>query len=456
MLEHVYHIPVDGEGTRLVFAPLLNVAALMNDQAVELLKSTRRDGEPVAAESELGRLAAELSTGGNLPVMPTGTARPPFLGLILTRKCNMACHYCDFASADGGEVMSPELVSQAIAGWVQWVRDSGGQLLDLHFFGGEPFTQPELIEFAVHRTRFLAEKHGLATRVEASTNGLLNEHVLTFVRDHFDTIVLSLDGPAEDHDRHRPLRNQTGSFAEVWRTAVALAESPVHLCLRCCVSQANVGRMPDIARWFCQTLSPESITFEAMKPSPESLRHGLKTPDPLSFARGFVAARRLAREYQVPCIYAALYDQPCWSFCPVGRDTFIVAADRSVRSCYLRRHDWAGAGLDMRIGAVTTTGTLQIDPAAVERLRTEVAHRARCACCFCRWGCAGGCLVTETPPGHDPEFTDFCRQTRLIQACTLLEQLECSDQADRLLAEERTAACLWNAVDDRLGGGDHA
>jgi uncharacterized protein len=295
----------------------------------------------------------------------------------------------------------------------------------------------------------------MATRVEASTNGLLNDRMLAFVQDHFDTIVLSLDGQAEDHDRHRPLPNGAGSFQEVWRTAEALAESHVNLCIRCCVSQASVARMADIAQWLCQTLRPESITFEAMKPSPESLMRGLRPPDPLQFARGFITARRLAMDYGVTCVYAALYDQPRRTFCPVGRDTFIVAADRSVRSCYLRKRDWAASGLEMRIGNVTTEGALQIDPAAVERLRAEVADRSRCTRCFCRWGCAGGCLVTETPPGHCLEFTDFCRQTRLIQAGALLEQLGWMDHADRLLRDEQAAARIWNVADDRLDGVAH-
>jgi uncharacterized protein len=455
MLEFIYCIPVDDNGCRLIFAPLLNVAALMNDRAAELLRGALKNGEPAFADSWLGRLTAELSVECLPPSVPTGPATPPFLGLIITRGCNMACLYCDFASGDGGETMSAELVSQAIAGWVEWVRNAGGKLLDLHFFGGEPFTRPELVEIAVHRTRFLADKYDMAMHVEASTNGLLGARMLDFVKDHFDAIVLSLDGQAEDHDLHRPRRNGAGSFREVWRTAEALAESHVNLCIRCCVSQANVGRMTDTTRWLCQTLHPESITFEAMKPSAEAQAAGLKPPDPLQFAQGFITAQRLARELDIACVYSAMYDRPRRTFCPVGRDTFIIAADRSIRSCYLRKRDWLSCGLDMKIGGVTADGTLQIDSVAVERLRAESTDRRRCARCFCRWGCAGGCIVTETPPGHRLEFTDFCRQTRLIQACALLEQLGLTDHTDRLLKNEDAIARIWNVADDRLDGKNH-
>ena len=362
----------------------------------------------------------------------------------------MSCLYCDFASGDGGKTMEPELINQAITGWVDWVRNKGGKLLELHFFGGEPFTQPELIEIAIHRTRFLAEKHDLTMHVEASTNGLLSNDMLSFVKDYFDTIVLSLDGQEEDHDRHRPLSNGTGSFTKVLHTAETLSDSNVNLRIRCCISQFNVEHLMDTTIWLCQTFFPESITFETMKSTPKALNAGLKPPEPLEFARGFINALRIARNSGVNVIYAALYDQPRRTFCPVGRDTFIVGSDRSVRSCYLRKQDWASSGLEMTIGNVTTRSKMNIDTKAVERLRTDVNNRPRCKHCFCRWGCAGGCIVTETYPGHSLKPTDFCRQTRLIQACVLLEQLERADIADQLLSDEDAISRIWNTLDDRL------
>ena len=331
----------------------------------------------------------------------------------------------------------------------------GGQRLELHFFGGEPFTRPELIEIAVHRVRCLGQKHGLGVHVEASTNGLLGPRMLGFVRDHFDAIVLSLDGPAEDHDRHRPLRDGAGSWAQVWRTAEALAGSHVKLCIRCCVSSANVGRMGDTAGWLCRTLRPDTVTFESMKPTEGATQAGLAPPEPLAFARGILAARRAAAACGVECVYSALYDRPRRTFCPVGRDTFIVAADRTVRSCYLRRQDWQAAGLDVRIGLVEPDGRLTIDPQAVQRLRHVAAERARCGRCFCRWSCAGGCLVTETPPGHGLVYTDYCRQTRLAQACALLDRLGLPADAEALLTDEHAVAALWNHPDDRLEAPPH-
>jgi len=449
MASEVFCIPVADNW--LVFAPLCRTAAAVNKAATISLCRAIRDGHlPVDTPGPVQQLVSELRTEVPRPGVPTGPARPPFLGLILTRGCNSACHYCDFGANEAESPMDARLICQAIDGWIRWIGESGGSDLDLRFFGGEPFIEPDLVEIAVHRSRYLAGSRGLSLHVEATTNGLLGPRMLGFVEDHFDAIVLSLDGPAEHHDLHRPLRGSAGSFAGVWKTAEALSRSHVKLCLRCCVSAATVAGVPQTARWFIERLRPEVITFEAMRATEQSDAAGLKPPEPLQFARAFVDAWLQARAAGIQCVYAPLFDQPRLTFCPVGEDTFIVAPDRSVRSCYLRKRDWESKGLDLAIGHVQPDEQLCIDPSAVQRLRGLVAEKARCRSCFCRWSCAGGCLVHETPPGHRSEYTDFCRQTRLLQACVLLHDLGLPEQAAKLIGDVDAVHRLWEQGDDRL------
>jgi len=251
----IYCVPVDDRW--LVFAPLHSLAALVNDSGVRALRGALGGDDRSVYNTPLS-VIAEAAAQATPPASREGPARPPFLGLILTRGCNLDCAYCDFDPGDAGRAMGPDLVAEAVAGWVEWVTGAGDERLDLHFFGGEPFTQPDLIEIAVHRARHLAAARGLTVRVEATTNGLFGEPMLDFVRDHFDSLVLSLDGRQAEHDRHRHRRDGAGSFTRVWRTAEALADSNVELCLRCCVSDANVDRMAAMADWFCRSLRPRA------------------------------------------------------------------------------------------------------------------------------------------------------------------------------------------------------
>jgi uncharacterized protein len=450
--DDVFVLPVLRE--RLVFSPRRQLAALVNAAAVRALTLRGQAGTP---EDGLPPAVRELAALLEQPAAPvplrSGPARPILLGLVVTRACNMACRYCDFAAARlPGAAMAPELARAAIAAWVQHQRNLGESLLNLHFFGGEPFVEGDLVQMAVHRTRALAAKHGLATHFEAATNGRLSARDLAFVRDYFDTIVLSLDGPQPDQDRHRPLPDGRSAFAQVRQTALTLSDSPVDLCLRCCVSNANVAQMEATAAWFVGEFRPSVVVFEPLSPTREAALADLAPPDPVAFARGFLRARRISCAAGVPCEYGATRDGPQHTFCPVGQDAFIVAPSGSVRSCYLRKVQWEARGLDLEIGRVDPADGLAIDEESVHRLRAMVADRPRCRTCFCRWSCAGGCLVRETWPGRGLEPTDFCRQTRLIQAGLLLEDLGQAALADELLADRSALERLASQADDRLGG----
>jgi sulfatase maturation enzyme AslB (radical SAM superfamily) len=102
---------------------------------------------------------------------------------------------------------------------------------------------------------------------------------------NISSVVLSFDGPADVQNLHRQFRNGTASFDTVCRTAKQLSASPAQLCLRACVTQATVPRMPEIAAWFCQEFNPAIISFEPLQQSAWSQTAQLQPPDPWDFAR---------------------------------------------------------------------------------------------------------------------------------------------------------------------------
>ena len=86
----------------------------------------------------------------------------------------------------------------------------------------------------------------------------------------------------------------------------------------------------------------------------------------------------------------------------------------------------------------------------VERVRQLVADKPRCQDCFCRWSCAGGCHVNHSYPGCSRAYDDFCIQTRLITACSLLDGLGFASLADGLVADGAEMQRLALRPSDRL------
>jgi uncharacterized protein len=291
---------------------------------------------------------------------------------------------------------------------------------------------------AVHRARYLAACHKLKPELEVATNGVYSENQARFVADYFQTVVLSLDGFENSHNRHRFFQNGQGSFNTVSRTARILGESQTNLCLRICVADDNVEQLPEITSWFCEEFHPGTIDFETLQPTPASRRAGIMPPDPYLFARQFMQARRIALENGIRGEYSASSSvEPRLTFCPVGNDALIVHPDGRISACYLPERDWLARGINLWVGKISSDGIMRLDQSGIEGVRRLVNPKPRCLSCFCRWNCAGGCHVNQTWPDSPDSYNDFCIQTRIITACCLLEDLDQAAMAEELLMNQQ-------------------
>lgn len=434
----VYVLPV--EDVYLLYSPLRNCLALVEWNAVARLQ---KELSGSCAQGALPVVLQAFCTPVAPPPMPDGPARPEFLGLLPTRGCNIACAYCNFGSGPAGGSMDPAVATVAIDWMAGHVCRQGRDVLDIHFFGGEPFVARDIVEIAVHHARLRARESGLVPHLEVSTNGVLDEASVEFAGDYFDAVVLSCDGMREMQDRQRPARNGGGTFEAVLRTAQALSRAPAKLCIRCCVTSQSVALMEETGRWFCEVLQPAVINFETLRPTDESTAAGLAPPDPYVFARQWERTRAIVERHGIEAVYAAaVVDTPVNSFCPLGRDSLIVAPDGTIVSCYLPPAEWEACGLDLAVGAFGADGTVRIDQRSMQRVRRLAVDKSGCRTCFCRWHCAGGCHVRRACAAGGSGRDAFCLQTRVITACRLLGRLGCAGRAARLLDRHLSMQCL--------------
>jgi uncharacterized protein len=442
----VFLIPVLDQW--LVYAPLHKVTALVNPAAARMLRAGTTP--PVGALAELAELLRQ--TPDEVPQLLAGEIRPSFLGIMPTRGCNLACVYCNFGGPTAAKVhMKPEVAVAAVDWMAEGLVRAGRRDFQIHFFGGEPFISPEIVDIVVHRARLQSAQHDLSLYVDASTNGVFPESRAEFIGDYFGGVVLSFDGPPEFHDRHRPAFKGRPSFEIVEKTARMLSEMPLDLCLRVCITDDSVGEMENITRWMVQSFRPAVVNFESLTPGPLAENAGLKVPDPYRFARHCIGAYRVAESLGVRAVYSAAETEKArLSFCPVGTDAVIVSPDGRASACYLMPEDWEARGLDMDVGQFHGDGRVDIDYAAVGAARRLPLDKPRCRGCFAQWTCAGGCHVNQTFPQAAPQYTEFCVQTRLVTACLLLRDLGRDDLVDALLADRHAMETLarhdWDPI----------
>jgi uncharacterized protein len=401
----------------LLSAPFSNSVALVNESA---RRSAEADDHP--RDFHL-RAPREMD--------------PLFLGIIPTRDCNMACAYCGFrTSRTSTKCMDYRMAARAVRWLVESCRERNKKALNIHFFGGEPLTAFDVVEVVVHLARRLAGDNGQIPHFEVCTNGFLTDDRIRFLGDYFNTVVLSLDGPAELQNRNRPPKGPGRSFDIVAHTARVLSDMPAQLCLRVCVTRDSVSAMADITHWFSREFRPSVISWEVLKPTSESEKAGLFPPDPYDFAKAFILSRRMLESRGIHAVYAAdLMPEPRITFCPMGQDALIVTPEGRVNACYLPEEEWLARGLDLTFGRLRLDGGLQQNARARQRIFRHVRNKPFCDDCFCRWSCAGGCHVHHSMPKRNIKDSDFCIQTRIITACSLLQKMDEESLVDALLAD---------------------
>jgi uncharacterized protein len=141
--------------------------------------------------------------------------------LLASEDCNFRCEYCyeDFARG----TMLPA-VRNGVKNLVR-NRLHGLRRLSVSWFGGEPLYGWEAIEDLAPFFLATAEEHSIRFSNHMTTNGYLltpdvAEKLLSWKINAFQ---ITIDGPAENHDRMRPARDGQGTFGVILENLKALS-----------------------------------------------------------------------------------------------------------------------------------------------------------------------------------------------------------------------------------------
>lgn len=132
-----------------------------------------------------------------------------------TNACNLVCKYCYANNAPG--YMTKEVVHQTLR-WLFSIQPH--KKINVHFFGGEPTLQWDMLVDMVKIGNAMADTNGYDVKWSMTTNGtLLNQERLTWIAENFrksaNPFLLSIDGRPETHDRNRIYHNGSGSFKDI-------------------------------------------------------------------------------------------------------------------------------------------------------------------------------------------------------------------------------------------------
>lgn len=139
--------------------------------------------------------------------------------LQVTQQCNFRCEYCVYSGgyqnrAHSGKNMSWNIAKKAMDFLVAHSRDS--QEIDVSFYGGEPLLRYDFIVKCMDYITKAAE--GKKVSFNMTTNAsLLTEEMVEKFLNYDMKIAVSLDGPAEIHNRNRKFVNGNDTFDVVYQ-----------------------------------------------------------------------------------------------------------------------------------------------------------------------------------------------------------------------------------------------
>lgn len=188
-----------------------------------------RDERAAVRESYFSGRAAE--TGLNLTIAPTVS-------------CNFACSYC-FEEHPKRHLSEED--SSALLAYVA-DRLEPGAALSVTWFGGEPLAAFRQLKSLDAALQALTDEKGSAYSQFIITNGsLLNEEKIAYfaARPGFTGAQITLDGPADIHDRRRYSSAGKPTFEKILANLKRI-DGRISVSLRINLDRENVNRVPEL------------------------------------------------------------------------------------------------------------------------------------------------------------------------------------------------------------------
>lgn len=184
--------------------------------------------------------------------------------VIVSNACNLKCKYCfiENNSKNNKEVlyMNNSVVDNFLEKYSSYLKDNKIEKARIIFYGGEPLTNFNIIEY-------LVKKGSLLFPFEYSmvTNGtLLDERKIQLIKDYNINLGLSIDGPKFINDINRIFKdNSTSVYDNIIKKIELLKNEKVKVALSMTISQQFLDNQDKILEWI-KKLGLENVNYNLL------------------------------------------------------------------------------------------------------------------------------------------------------------------------------------------------
>ena len=319
------------------------------------------------------------------------------LALGLTKNCTLDCLYCH---AGGGkeEYMPLEILCSSIQYAFDNVQKNNLRGVNVSFaVGGEPTTNWKLFTTCIEKIKENSNKYKIPFHLSITTNGYYGLNKRKFIADNFNNVLLSLDGPPEIQNLHRPTKTGKESYFVVRDSALFFIENAKSFAIRSTVSNISVKKMPQIVEFFVQEFGNNyDLVFEPLVPLGKAISNAFLISEPLQedFIEYFIQAKELGKTLGLKTKTSAAHQKRLvTSFCgAMSIPSFTVTPKGIVTTCERDCEGelyWYGKFLPESKNFI-------FDEERIDHNKSLLEMPDKCHDCFCKWHCAGDCPDVRT------------------------------------------------------------
>ncbi|MHB8987724.1 MAG: geopeptide radical SAM maturase [Desulfobulbia bacterium] len=216
----IFSLPGKKEA-RLLFSTKSCALTLLSDETLAAVQAGKAAPETMDTLVRLGMVVADPAKEQQEmhDYLPTVNRLNPNLrvSVILGMACNFACVYCYEGSLKGSAAMSDATADQLIAHLLARFAADQKKRLILDFYGGEPLLYISRITSLASQLKPAIEALGGTFNFTLVTNGSLfiPPVVKELVALGLVNAKITIDGPADNHDRFRPFKDGQGSWTAI-------------------------------------------------------------------------------------------------------------------------------------------------------------------------------------------------------------------------------------------------
>lgn len=329
--------------------------------------------------------------------------------LHVAHDCNLNCRYC-FASKGsfGGNRKMMSLATGKVA--LDFLLNHSGERsnCEVDFFGGEPLLNFRVIKELVAYGKAQAAKAGKKIKFTLTTNAvLLDDSVAGFLQEEEISVVLSLDGRKEVHDRMRPNSKGQGSYDQVLPGILGYIEKKPNTSryalgnyyyVRGTYTHFNPDFHLDVLHM--ADLGIKRISVEpviAMLREDYAIRETdlpgiMESYDIL--AEELIAYEQAGKAFSFFHFNAALDDGPCLakrlSGCGAGHEYIAISPEGDIYPC----HQFVGRD-GYKMGSLHEPANRSWFEITNQFREANIYAKDECRSCWARFSCSGGCHASN-------------------------------------------------------------